>query len=99
MNIQKMMREAQRVQEELQRKLEELRVDGSAGGGMVTAVMDGKKNLLSLAIAKDAVDPNDLEMLQDLIVAAVASASRRVDEESQKLMGGLMGGLGIPGLV
>ncbi len=99
MNIQKMMREAQRVQEELQRKLEELRVDGSAGGGLVTAVMDGKKNLLSLAIARDAVDPGDIEMLQDLIVAAVAAASRRVDEESQKLMGGLMGGLGIPGLM
>ena len=94
MNIQKMMKDAQRMQEELQAKLAGIRVDGSAGGGIVRAVMDGQKNLLSVAIAKEAVDPDDLEMLQDLVVAAVAEASRRADEESQSAMSGLIGGLG-----
>ena len=98
MNIQKMMREVQRMQEELQRKLAELRVEGSAGGGMVTAVMDGQKNLVSLNISREVVDPEDIEMLQDLIVAAVNEASRKVDGALQEQLGGLTGGLKIPGL-
>lgn len=100
MNIQKMMKEAQRMQAELQKKLSELRVEFSAGGGMVTAVMDGQKNLLSLKISPDVVDRQDVEMLQDLVVAAVAGAARKVDEETQAAVGGLMGGMagGLPGL-
>src|SRR2546428_7982327 len=94
MNIQKMMREVQRMQEELQRKLAELRVEGSAGGGMVTAVMDGQKNLVSLNISREVVDPEDIEMLQDLIVAAGAGALRRVDVGSQTGMWGMMGMMG-----
>src|SRR5438093_12710261 len=91
MNIQKMMREVHRIQEELQRKLAELRVEGSAWGGMVTAVMDGQKNLVSLNISLEVVDPEDIEMLQDLIVTAAPAACRRVDEEPQQALGGLMG--------
>src|SRR5262245_34330607 len=98
MNLQKMMKEAQRMQAELQRKLAEMRVEFSAGGGMVTAVMDGQKNLLSLRISPEVVDRQDVEMLQDLVVAAVAGAAKKVDEEAQSAMGGLMGGLSIPGL-
>jgi hypothetical protein len=96
MDIQKMMKEAQRMQEKLQRKLAEMRVEFSAGGGMVTALLDGQKNLLSLKIAPEVVDRQDVEMLQDLVVAAVAGAAHKVDEEAQAAMGGIMGG--IPGL-
>jgi DNA-binding YbaB/EbfC family protein len=93
-----MMKEAKRMQEQLQERLAELRVEGSAGGGMVTATMDGQKNLLSLKISPDVIVPDDAEMLQDLVVAAVADATRRVEEETQEAMGGMMGGLKIPGL-
>ena len=93
MNIQKMMREVQRMQEELQRKLAELRVEGSAGGGMVTAVMDGQKNLVSLNISREVVDPEDIEMLQDLIVAAVNEGLRQAQELQSSRFGGITGSL------
>jgi len=98
MNPKKMLQQVQQMQEQMQRRMSELRVEGSAGGGMVKATMDGHKNLLAVAIEKDAVDPNDVEMLQDLVVAAVNEASRKVDEAMQDQLGAMTGGMKIPGL-
>jgi len=98
MNPKKMLQQVQQMQEQMQRRMSELRVEGSAGGGMVKATMDGQKNLLGVAIEKDAVDPNDVEMLQDLVVAAVNEASRKVDEAMQDQLGAMTGGMKIPGL-
>lgn len=98
MNPKKMMQQVQQMQEQMQRQMSELRVEGSAGGGMVKAAMDGHKNLLGVTIEKDAVDPNDVEMLQDLVVAAVNEASRKVDEAMQSTLGAMTGGMKIPGL-
>jgi DNA-binding YbaB/EbfC family protein len=98
MNIQQMMKQAQQMQERLQKQMAELKVEATAGGGMVTVVMSGGKQLLSLKIDPEAVSKDDVEMLQDLILAAVNDAQRKVDETLQQNMGGMMGGLKIPGL-
>ena len=98
MNPKKMLQQVQQMQEQMQRRMAELRVEGSAGGGMVKATMDGHKNLLGVAMEKDAVDPNDIEMLQDLVVAAVNEAARKVDEAMQDQLGAMTGGMNIPGL-
>jgi len=98
MNFKQMMRQAQQMQEQMQEKMAALHVEGTAGGGMVTAEMSGNKELLSLRIEKEAVDPEDVEMLQDLIVAAINEAGRKVDEAMQSELGGLAGGLGLPGM-
>lgn len=98
MNIGKMMKDLQRMQGQLQEKVEALEVEGSAGGGVVIARMNGKKELLGLKLTPDAVTPDDLEMMEDLIVAAVNDAGRRVDAEVQGMTQGLAGGLNIPGL-
>lgn len=98
MNIKQLMKQAQQMQEQMQQKLAGLKVEGTAGGGMVTVEMGGSKELLSLRIEKEAVDPEDVEMLQDLIMAAINEASRKVDEELQSQMGGMAGGMKIPGL-
>ncbi len=97
--MKKMLEEAQRMQDQLQRDLGELRVSASSGGGVVTATVNGQKELIELTIQPDAVDPDDVDMLQDLVVAAVNEAARRVDEEVQQKLGGLMGGLGLPGMM
>jgi DNA-binding YbaB/EbfC family protein len=78
--------------------MENLRVEATAGGGMVTVVMSGTKQLHSIQIDPEVISKDDAEMLQDLIVAAVNDASRKVDEELSRSMSGLMGGLRIPGL-
>ena len=88
----------QQMQESLQRQMAELRVEGNAGGGMVTVVMNGAKQVQSIAIDPEVVSKDDVGMLQDLIVAALNDAHRKADDEMQKNMGGLMGGLRIPGL-
>jgi len=98
MNIQQMMKQAQQMQERLQQQMAEVRVEGNAGGGMVTVVMNGAKQVQSLKIDPEAVSKDDVGMLQDLIVAALHDANRKADEEMQKHMGGMMGGLKIPGL-
>ena len=98
MNIQKMMRQAQEMQETLQRQLKQTKVEATAGGGMVTVVMNGVKEIQSLTIDPEVVSADDVEMLQDLIVAAVTDAQRRADELVSQQMGGMMGGLNIPGL-
>ena len=92
MNIKQLMRQAQQMQEQLQKKMAETQVEGTAGGGMVKATMTGGKELVAIAIDREAVDPEDVEMLQDLIVAAVNEAARKVDEE----MSAQMGGMGLP---
>ena len=97
--MKKMLAEAQRMQDQLQRDLTELRISATAGGGVVTATVNGQKELMELTIDPDAVDPADVEMLQDLVVAAVNEATRRVDEEVQQKVGGLMGGMGLPGMM
>ena len=98
MNIQQMMKQAQQMQERLQKQMSELRVEATAGGGMVTVVVNGAKQLQSIKIDPEAVSKEDVEMLQDLIAAAVNDASRKVDEQLGQSMSGLLGGLKIPGL-
>ncbi len=98
MNPKQLMKQVQQMQAQMQQRMTELRVEGSAGGGMVKAVMNGQKELLSISIDKEAVDPNDIDMLQDLVVAAVNEASRKVDEEMQSQLGAMTGGMKIPGL-
>jgi DNA-binding YbaB/EbfC family protein len=97
-NIQAMMKQAQQMQERLQKQMADMRVEATAGGGMVTVVLSGTKQLQSVKIDPDVVSKDDVEMLQDLIVAAVNDAARKVDEQLGQSMSGLMGGLKIPGL-
>jgi DNA-binding YbaB/EbfC family protein len=98
MNIQQMMKQAQQMQEQLQRDLAATEVEATAGGGMVTVVMNGSKQILRITIDPEVVSRDDVEMLQDLIVAAVNDAQRKVDETVAGKVGGMMGGLGVPGL-
>ena len=97
MNIQKMMEQAQQMQEQLQRQMSEMRVEGAAGGGTVTVTVSGNKQLLSIRIDPDAVSKDDVEMLQDLIVAAMSDAHRKVDETLATQLKGITGGMGLPG--
>jgi nucleoid-associated protein EbfC len=97
-NIEAMMQQARQVQERLQRQMADMRTEATAGGGMVTVVVNGTKQIQSLRIDPEVVSKDDVEMLQDMIVAAVNDAHRKVDEELGKQMGGLMSGLKIPGL-
>ena len=96
MNIQQMMKQAQQMQDKLQKQMAEMRIEATAGGGMVTVTINGAKQVLSLKIDPEAVSKDDVEMLQDLILAALNDAHRKVDEEMQKQVGGMMGGF--PGL-
>lgn len=103
-NIQQLMKQAQRMQEQMEAAQAELavtEVTGTAGGGLVTATVTGTGDLTALVIDRTAVDPDDLETLQDLVVAAVRDARRVADDLSAEKMGplaGAAGGLGIPGL-
>jgi DNA-binding YbaB/EbfC family protein len=97
-NIQAMMKQAQEMQERLKKQMADLRVEATAGGGMVTVTVNGAKQLESIKLDPEVVSKDDVEMLQDLIVAAVNDAGRKVDEQLGQSMSGLMGGLKIPGL-
>jgi nucleoid-associated protein EbfC len=97
-NLQDLMSKARAQYESLQKKMQETIVEASSGGGTVTAKMDGRKQLLSLKIDPEAVKSGDVEMLQDLILAAINEASRKVDAQMQSTVGGMLGGLGIPGI-
>lgn len=97
MNIKQLMKQAQQMQDQMQRQMASINVEGSAGGGMVKATMSGNKELLSITIDKQVVDPEDVEMLQDLVKAAVNEAARKVDDEMQSSMGAMTGGMKIPG--
>ena len=97
----KLMKQAQQMQAKMMRVQEELEaktVEATSGGGMVTAVVNGKHELISLKIEKDVVDPADIEMLQDLVVAAVNEGVRKAQEMAQEEMSKLTVGLNIPGL-
>jgi DNA-binding YbaB/EbfC family protein len=97
-NMQQMLGQMKKMQAELQQQLEALRVEASSGGGMVTVVMNGSKHLISVKIDPEAVKTGDVEMLQDLFLAAANEAARKVDEALAQKLGGLAGGLNIPGL-
>jgi len=96
MKINQIMKQAQALQEKFKKQLEEMNVEATSGGGMVAVRMNGNKNVLSVTIDPEVVDKNDVEMLQDLITAAVNEASRKVDEAAQREIGSLAGNL--PGL-
>jgi DNA-binding YbaB/EbfC family protein len=98
MNINQMMKQAQQMQERLAKQMADMRVEATAGGGMVTVVVDGNKQIQSLRIDPEVVSKDDVEMLQDLILAAINDANRKAEQELSRQMGGLMGGLRIPGL-
>jgi DNA-binding YbaB/EbfC family protein len=95
--MQQMMKKAQQMQDNLQKELALLRIEGNAGGGMVTVVVNGAKQVQSLKLDPEAVSKDDVEMLQDLIVAALNDAQRKVDEAVAQKMNGMMGGLNLPG--
>jgi nucleoid-associated protein EbfC len=97
MDIRQMMKQAQKMQEQLQKQMQELQVEATSGGGMVTVVVNGSKQILSIRIDPEVVSKDDVEMLQDLILAAVNDAQRKADEELQKSMGGMLGGK-MPGM-
>ena len=90
LQIQQMMKEAQKMQERLQQQMAELRIEATAGGGMVTVVVNGAKQLQSLTIDPEVVVKEDVQMLQDLIVAAVNDAHRKADEAMSEKMGGML---------
>jgi|SRR5687767_7805763 DNA-binding YbaB/EbfC family protein len=93
-NMQTMMKQAQQMQQKMQEEIALIRVEASAGGGMVTVSMDGHKNVQKVKIDPEVA--SDVEMLQDMIVAACNEAVKKVDEESQKKMQGMLGGMGLP---
>jgi DNA-binding YbaB/EbfC family protein len=93
-NMQAMMKQAEQMQKKMQEEIALIRVDASAGGGMVTVNMDGKKNVTAVRIDPEVA--GDVEMLQDMVMAAFNEASKKVDEATQEKMGGLLGGLGLP---
>ena len=101
-NPQKMMKQLQETQERLQQELETLEIEATSGGGMVKVVMNGHKQLRAVTIDPEVVDKDDVEMLQDLVAAAVNEATRKADEAMREklggLAGGLAGGLKLPGL-
>ena len=100
-NMGSMMKQVQKMQQEMERlqgELEEKTVESSAGGGVVTVVATGKKELKSISIKPEAVDPDDVEMLEDLILAAVNEALRKAEQMVAEEMSKITGGLNIPGL-
>ncbi len=95
-DINQMMKQAQEMQEEMQREMQQLRVDATAGGGIIHVKMNGAKELVEIVIDPEAVKNGDVEMLQDLIVAAVNEAGRKVDEGMKGKLGSKLGGMGLP---
>ena len=95
-NLQELMSKAKSQYDTLQKKMQETVVEASSGGGTVTAKMDGRKQLLSLRIDPEAVKSGDVEMLQDMVMAAFNEAAKKVDEEARQKMSGMLGGLGLP---
>lgn len=101
MNMQEMMKQARKMQEQLaqaQENMKDVTIDASAGGGMVKATVNGDLELVSIQIDPDALDPEDVDLLQDMIVAAVNEAIRGVSEVASKQMSSITGGLNIPGM-
>ena len=99
MNIQDMMKQAQQMQERLQKEMTALRIEGNAGGGMVTVLVNGGKQVQSITIDPEVVSKEDVGMLQDLIFAAINDAHRKADEEMAQRMGGMLPpGMKLPGM-
>ncbi|HEX8029404.1 MAG TPA: YbaB/EbfC family nucleoid-associated protein [Vicinamibacterales bacterium] len=98
MDIQNMMKQAQEMQERLQRDMSDLTIQATAGGGMVTVTVNGHKHLQKIVIDPEVVSKDDIGMLQDLILAAINDAHRKVDDALKQRMGGLLGGLKLPGM-
>jgi len=94
--LSKMLKQAQQAQEQMQREIAAIQREGTSGGGVVTAVVDGKKNLLSLTIAPEAFEDGDPSMLADLVIAAVADAHKKVEAEIERKVGSLADMLGLP---
>jgi len=97
-NLQKMLKNAKEMQDKLQKELLEMRIEGSSGGGMVNVTLDGTKNIIALQIKPEVVNKDDVEMLQDLIIAAYNDAASKVDEKMSEKLGVLGAGLKIPGI-
>lgn len=93
MNIRQLMKQAQQMQETMQREMAGLEVDASVGGGMVTVKMNGHKQLLAINLDPEVLDPEEASMTQDLVLAAVNEAGRKVDDALQSKLGGMPGGL------
>ncbi len=93
-NMQAMMKQAEQMQKKMQEEIALIRVEASAGGGMVTVKMDGKKNVTGVKIDPEVA--GDVEMLQDMVMAAFNEAGKKVDDATQEKMGGLLGGMGLP---
>jgi len=98
MDLQKMLKSAKEMQDKLQKEMAEMKVEGTSGGGMVTVVLDGQKHLLSIRFESEVVNKDEIDMLQDLTVAAFNDAAAKVDEALSRKLGGLTGGLKIPGI-
>lgn len=96
-DLQNMLSQARQQAEKLQEKMQQITVEASSGGGAVTVRMNGQKQLQSVTIEPDVGKSGDVEMLQDLIIAAVNEASRKVDEALKSSLGGMFGGMGLPG--
>ena len=97
-NMQELMLQARKQYEEVQRKMQETVVEASAGGGSITVRMNGRKQVLGIKIDPETVKSGDIEMLQDLVTAAVNQAGSKIDEAMQSTVGGMLSGMGIPGM-
>jgi hypothetical protein len=97
-NPKQLMKQLQQAQERIQKEIQALEIEATSGGGMVKVVMDGQKSVKSLKIDPEVVSKDDVEMLQDLVTAAVNEAARKVDEAVQEKIGGLAGGMKLPGM-
>ena len=101
MDFKKMMQQAQQMQfklQEMQEKLKDIDVEGEAGGGMVKAFVNGQKELMQIKIEKDIVDPDDVEFLEDTVLAAINVAMKKAEEMSQEAMNKITGGINLPGM-
>jgi hypothetical protein len=97
-NLQEMLAQARQQAEKLQEKMQQTVIEASSGGGSVTVKMNGQKQLLRVVIEPDVVRSDDIEMLQDLVMAAVNAASQKIDDAMKSSLGGMLGGLGLPGM-
>jgi len=97
-NMQEMLAQARQQAEKLQEKMQQTVVEASSGGGSVTVKMNGQKQVLGVVIEPEVVKSGDIEMLQDLVTAAVNAASQKVDDSMKASLGGVLGGLGLPGM-